>query len=491
MSKETSAKAGTTPTPVNRYIYLIAGISGLGGLLFGYDTGNIAVGLLSLSDHFQMSLELQGIVVSTLAVGAIVGSLTAGTLSDKFGRKRIVLIVAVLFALGALGQGLSPNVATLIGFRFILGFAAGSSCSLIPVYVAELAPARVRGAATVFFQFMVGTGQLIAYVTGFVLHDFGGWRAIFVLGAIPATVLFAGMLFLPETPRLLMRKGDEAAARSVLRKVRNLKEDVGPELAEIRNISQQEDTGGIRDIGKRWARPAIVIGVLISAFAQLTGIDAVVTYAPTILTDAGFGESASIITSIGVGAMLVCGAGVGILTVDKIGRRRIMLLMLPGSALSIAVLGLTFLNQTIAGGTQWIVVVSLLAYIFFNGASIQVAVWLIGPEIFPLAVRGASMSLASATVWGFNFVVTFSTLIVIEWIGRPAFFLGLSAVTIVCWLFVYVWLPETKGKTLEQVEQALLKPGSFRANLASSPARDFEEKSQQRRPSSPRPSGFQ
>ena len=190
-----------------------------------------------------------------------------------------------------------------------------------------------------------------------------------------------------------------------------------------------------------------------------------VYYAPTILNSAGFGSSAAMLTGIGVGVALVVAAVVGTLLVDRIGRRRILLLLLPGSALSMGALGLAFLAPDLSGPVRWLVVISLLSYIAFNGSSIQVVVWLIGPEIFPLGIRGVAMSLASVTVWGFDLLIAFTALSAIHAIGQTGTFLLYASMNVACWFFVYRWVPETKGRSLEEIETALQHPGNFRRNL--------------------------
>lgn len=460
-----SRRGGPAP---KRFIFVIAVISGLGGLLFGYDTANIAVALLSISDQFALTTQMEGVVASVVFVGAMAGALLGGPLSDRFGRRRLVLLVALVFTVGALGQALSPDVNTMLVFRLLLGLAVGGASSLVPVYVAELAPARLRGGLMVFFQFMVAFGQLIAYLTGYLLTGPGSWRWVFGLGIVPALVCLVGMVFMPETPRWLLKRGREQDARMVLeRVVDGGPKEVEDELREIRKVEQAENTGGWRDVGKRWSRPAVVIGLIVSTFAQVAGVDGLVTFAPTILSDAGFGDSVAILTSVGIGAMLVLGAAAGILLVDRIGRRRILLLLLPFSAVSVAVLALTFLSPNVTE-LRWLVVGSLLAYIGFNGASIQVVVWLIGPEIFPLGIRGSAMGLAAITVWGFAFLITLTILPIIDAVGQTATLLFFAFTNVACWLFVKLWVPETKGRSLEQIELALLDEGSFQSNLKAS-----------------------
>ncbi|MFC7344166.1 sugar porter family MFS transporter [Saccharopolyspora griseoalba] len=465
-----SSPQKTPPTARNPIIYAIAAISALGGLLFGYDTGIISSALLLISDEFELSAQMKELVTSMILVGAIVGALAAGALADRFGRRRVLFAVAVVFALGAIAAAIAPDVGSLILARFVLGLSVGGASGMVPVYIAELAPARIRGGLMVFFQLMVAVGQLISYLVGYGLADHGGWRWMFALAAIPAVVLYLGMLFLPESPRWLIKRGRPDDARGVLRRVRGEHEEIEGELAEIREVETAEGGGGWGELRRPWVRPALLVGLGIAMFSQITGINAMVYYAPTMLSDAGFGDSSAMLTGIGVGVALVVSAGLGTLLVDRVGRRKILLWLLPGSAASMAVLALAFLPAQLSPTTQWLVVVGLISYIAFNGGSIQVVVWLIGPEVFPLSVRGLAMSLASVAVWAFDLLIALTALSTIEAIGRTGLFATYAVMNVLCWLFVYHLVPETKGRGLEEIERALQSEGRFRDNLESAPA---------------------
>ncbi|MEU0742347.1 sugar porter family MFS transporter [Streptomyces sp. NPDC006134] len=446
-------------------VYAVAAVSALGGLLFGYDTGIISGALLYLREDLHLSSRGQEIVVSVILVGAMTGALVSGRLAGRLGRRRVVLWVAVIFAVGALGAAVAPDTSTLIAARLVLGLAVGGASNMVPVYIAEVAPPAIRGRLMVLFQLMVAIGQLIAYLCGWLLAGSGGWRVMFGLAVIPAAVLAVGMTRLPESPRWLVEQGHTTAAHAVLSRLRLQGADIGGEIAAIREISAATPRQDGRALLQPWLRPALVVALGVAAFSQLTGINAIVYYAPTILSDAGFGQSVALVTGIGIGTMLVVAGITGALAVDAIGRRRTMLWFIPLSGLSMAVLGLAFLMDS-SPAQHWIVVIALFAYILCNGIGMQSVVWLIAPEILPLSVRGPATSLATLTVWGFDLLIAVTALSLISAVGRSGTFFLYAALNVLCVLFVALKVPETRNRPLEDIERALRAPGSLRRNLA-------------------------
>ncbi|HET9382529.1 MAG TPA: sugar porter family MFS transporter [Streptomyces sp.] len=449
-------------------VYAVAAVSALGGLLFGYDTGIISGALLHLREDFDLSSREQEVVVSVILLGAMAGALLAGRLAVRHGRRKVVIAVAVVFAVGAAAAAVAPGVGSLVAARFVLGLAVGGASNMVPVYIAEAAPAAIRGRLMVLFQLMVACGQLIAYLCGWALSDGGGWRTMFALAVLPAVVLGAGMLFLPESPRWLVERGRREEALTVLARLRPAGADVAREIDEITGVATATPTGGWRDLRQRWMRPALMVAVGIAAFSQLTGINAVVYYAPTILVDAGFGDSAALLTGVGIGVMLVVAGVVGAIAVDRVGRRRTMLWFLPGSGLAMTIMALAFLGPEGSAAQRWTVIVALFAYILFNGVGMQAVVWLIGPEILPLRVRGPATSLATVTVWGVDLLIAVTALTAIQAIGRSGTFFVYALMNVACIAFVVAKVPETRGKSLESIERALHRGGSFRKALDGS-----------------------
>ncbi|WP_432510798.1 sugar porter family MFS transporter [Kineococcus sp. SYSU DK001] len=473
-----SAPTGRQP----RLVYAVAATSALGGLLFGYDTGIISSALLFLSRDFGLSPREQEVVVSAILVGAMVGALGGGALSNRFGRRRIVLAVAVVFGLGAVAAALAPGTGSLIAARFVLGLSVGGASAMVPVYIAEMAPPGIRGRLMVLFQLMVAIGQLVAYVCGYLLAGHGdGWRWMFALALVPALVLVVGMTRLPESPRWLVEAGRTEQARAVLARLRRPEDDVDAEIAEIHAVQDRLPANPWRELRRGWIRPALVAALGIAMFSQLTGINAVVYYAPTVLTDAGFGDSVALLTGIGIGVMLVAAGIAGTLLVDRVGRRRILLLLMPGSALAMGVLALSFLPEQTSVTQQWVIVGALFAYIGLNGVSMQSVVWLLGPEILPLAVRGPATSLAALTLWGFDLLIALTALTAVNSIGRTATFGIYALMNVLCIAFVARYVPEPKGRSLEQIEQALRGPGRFVESVGAA-GRDPAPAAASRRP---------
>lgn len=449
----TSSDKHTTSTASPTIVIWIAVIAALGGLLFGYDTGVIAVALLGLGKAFAMDDITKQLVTGAIIFGAIFGCLATGPFSDRLGRRKMVIAVAILFAIGSIASAMSPNVTVLTLSRFILGLSAGSSTQIIPVYIAEVAPPKHRGKMVVLFQLMVVFGITVAYASGFVLGDH--WRWMFGLGVIPAIVLLAGMIFLPESPRwLVMRKQDDAAL-AILSRIRGSSSAAQQELDEIHTVTNQP-AGSWRDLAQPWIRPAVIVGAAIAMFSQITGNNALIYYAPTILTQAGFSNQAAIIGTGLSTLLVVIMTVVGSFMVDKIGRRRYLLWTIPGSIVALAVMGYLFLGQgPQTPVSQVLVVICLAAYLMLNCGGFGVCIWLINAEVYPLFVRGKGASLGAFSHWFFDLLVTLTTLSLVTWLGASYTFWLYALISLAALVFIIYLVPETKGKSLEQIEQDL------------------------------------
>lgn len=453
----TNASSPSADRGRNRYVYFVAVMSALGGLLFGYDTGVISGALLFIREDFGLSTFVQGLVVSALLVGALVGAIASGPLSDRFGRRRIVILAAIIFAVGAVAAALAPSAAFLVGARFVLGLAVGLASVIVPLYLAEMAPSDIRGALVTLNQLMITVGILVAYLANYALADAEAWRWMLGLAVVPSVVLGIGMLFLPESPRWLMTNGDTDQARAVLARVRD-PNNVEAEMRDIEEMERQaeaESEAGWRELLAPWVRPMIVVVILLNFLGQASGINTIIYFAPTILETTGLEASASILATTGVGLVNVAMTVVGMALVDRVGRKGLLLSGLIGMIVSLGLLGLAFALPSLSGIISWVAVGCLLLYIASFAVSIGVIIFLIPPEILPLRVRGSAMSIGLMVNWSSNFVIALTFLPLLEALGRPATFWLFGVMCVIFWLFTFFFVPETKGRSLEQIERDL------------------------------------
>ncbi|MDF4026703.1 sugar porter family MFS transporter [Luteibacter sp. PPL201] len=448
-----AASAASAPASTG-IVVGIAVIAALGGLLFGYDTGVIGVALLGLGRQFALDDTTKQLVTGAIIFGALFGCLATGPFSDRLGRRRMVIFVGTIFAIGSIASALAPSVGWLIAARFVLGLSAGSSTQIIPVYIAEVAPPKHRGKMVVLFQFMVVFGITVAYFTGFALGEH--WRWMFGLGVVPAVVLLGGMAFLPESPRWLVAEQRKDEALRVLERVRGNAAAARAEVAEIQTVAQKEPTGHWKDLAKPWIRPAVIVGAGISMFSQITGNNALIYYAPTILTKAGFSDQAAVLGTGASTVLVVIMTVIGSVLVDRIGRRTYLLWMIPGSIVALVVMGWLFQGQGPTNDvSRWVTVGCLAAYMMLNCGGFGVCIWLVNAEVYPLFVRGKGASLGAFSHWIFDLAVTLTTLSLVTWLGATHTFWLYAVISLGSLVFIYFLVPETMGKSLEEIEHEL------------------------------------
>jgi SP family galactose:H+ symporter-like MFS transporter len=437
---------------------LIAITAALGGLLFGYDTGVISSALLFVRTVFHLSTAGQSLVAGIVLVGAVLGAMVAGSLSDRFGRRLVILVTALAFVIGALLSAGADSVAMLLAGRLLIGIAIGVASMLTPLYLAEIAPAASRGAVTSLNQLCITLGILVSCLVGYAFADASeGWRWMLGLGAVPGAILALGMLVLPESPRWLAGHNRMPQAEAVLRRLRSSPAEVANELASLRTHLMREG-GRLVPWSALLAprlRPALIVGIGLAMFQQITGINTVIYFAPQIFQAAGLSSaSVSILATAGVGAVNVLLTIVSMWLIDRAGRRALLLWSLGGMAATLMILAGGFALGT-SGALAWITVLSVAAYVAFFAVGLGPVFWLLIAEIFPLAVRGRAMSLATISNWGFNLVVTVTFLGLIDLFGRTGTFLLYAVLTLVAVAFTAGLVPETKGRSLEEIEDAL------------------------------------
>ena len=445
----------TDPRRVRRHVAVGAAITALGGLLFGYDTGVVSGALLFIKKDFGgLSSFQQELVTSLLLVGAVIGALAAGRVSDWIGRRFTVLITAIVFIAGVLLAAFTPTYPVLLVARVVIGLAVGSASMVVPLYIGEIVPPGVRGGLVSLNQLAITVGILSSYLIDYGLSGTGNWRLMFGLAAIPAAALFLGMLFQTESPHWLIRQGREDEARAVLRRVR-YDSDIEAEVREVREISQRE--GGLRDLVSPKVRPLLMVGVLLAVFQQITGINTVIYYAPTLLQGAGFGNSGALLANVVNGAVNVGMTIVAIWLLDKVGRRPLLLSGTAGMAVGMTITALSFLGgEHLTGALAIVAVLGLLIYTGSFAIGLGPVFWLLIAEIYPLKIRGAAMSVASMANWAANFVVTVSFLTLLSAIGGVGAFFLFGFLTLVALAYFWRKVPETKGRSLQEIERDLV-----------------------------------
>ncbi|MGB9183465.1 MAG: sugar porter family MFS transporter [Solirubrobacteraceae bacterium] len=452
--------------PTGRTIYFFGA---LGGLLFGYDTGVISGALLFIPNTFKLSPFLQGAIVASLLLGAMIGAACAGRMSDRLGRRLLIIVAAVVFTVGSLLAAVAPSVGVLIAARFIIGLAVGSAALVVPLYLSEVAPTEVRGAIASLNQLMIVGGILLAFIVNAILASSANWRLMLGLAAVPSVVLLVGMLFMPETPRYLVHTGEEETARDVLE---DLPGDEPPEerIDEIREVEQEEE--GATGLGglwrAKWVRPALLVATGLAVFQQLVGINTIIYYAPTTLTNVGFAKTSAIYANLIIGVVNVAMTVVAIRIVDRVGRKPMLYAGVAGMVASLLVLGISLSVLATphhpSDPAAIITLVCLGTFIASFAATWGPVVWVMIPEVLPLSVRGTAMGVAVFGNWAANLIVSQTFPSLLSSVGPGPVFLGYAALGVLAGLFVMAFVTETKGRSLEEIETDLQggagEPGS-------------------------------
>jgi SP family arabinose:H+ symporter-like MFS transporter len=448
------------------YLSLVCLVAALGGLLFGFDTAVISGAIDLLEIQFQLSTWMKGWIVSSALIGCLMGSAIAGTLSDRFGRKRILLLSAVLFTLCAIGSAIPQMPWHLVVARLIGGTGIGIASMLSPLYIAEISPARRRGGLISMYQLAITIGILVAYLSNYGLAemarlwpDFYGsgilhilfvddlWRGMLLAGLLPAGFLFGLLLFVPESPRWLAKQGRFPEALDILTRVNGHGTAVS-ELAEIKATLSQESKS-ITQLFQRGRRLPLLIGIVLPFFSQISGINVIVYYGPTVLKTAGWGENAALFWQILFGVVASAFTLAAILTIDRLGRKPLLLFGIAGVGIMLTTAGALMAMENVSPG--WMVVVFAVDLAFFN-ISYGPICWVIVSEIFPTSIRGRAMSISIFSLWiGCTLVAqTFPPLL--DRCGAATTFWLYALTTPLAFAFVWWLVPETKGKTLEQIE---------------------------------------
>ena len=433
------------------YATLVTLIAALGGLLFGFDTGVISGALLFIIPDFHLGPAAQGFVVGVVTLGALTGALLGGAAADAVGRRPTNIAGGAAFILGSLVSAAAPDVATLIVGRFVIGIAIGLSSVAAPLYIAELAPARRRGTLVSLFQLAVTVGILASYVVDGMLAPTRAWRTMLGVAVIPGAALVFGMLPMPESPRWLMKHGRAAEAGAALRRVRH-EEKVDAELQQIAADIAQDRPAAWRNLSAPELRPALLVGIGLAVFQQVTGINTIIYYAPQIFEAAGFGSATTALAAtIGIGVVNVLATVVAIALVDRWGRRPLLLAGLTGMIVSLLALGVASHEGTSAGWLGATTVACIGIYIVCFAFSLGPIVWLMISEIFPNRIRARAASVSTAANWSANFVVSLTFPLLRASLGSSLTFVLYALFGVIAIAFVARRVPETRGKTLEEI----------------------------------------
>jgi SP family arabinose:H+ symporter-like MFS transporter len=440
-----------------RFVYLITAVAALGGLLFGYDTAVISGAIGFLRTKFELSAAMTGWAASSAIVGCIFGAMFAGYLSDRWGRKTVLMITAVLFAVSAIGSALPQNLLEFGIFRFIGGMGIGAASMVSPLYITEVSPAQIRGKLVSYYQLAIVIGILIVFFANTLIQASGdeawnveyGWRYMMGTGLIPAVLFLVALFFVPESPRWLTRAGREREALSVLTRING--ESAAREiLLEVKTALAQEEKGSLQDLFTGRFRKATLVGIVLCIFSQVQGINAIMYYAPEIFKAVGAGTDAAFQQTVVVGLINVLFTFVAIRLVDQAGRKALLLIGGAGMGLSLLLVGLAFHYNWTGYG----LLVAILFYIACFAASYGPVTWVVISEIFPIKLRGVAMSVATFALWLAVYLVTQTFPMLLEGAGPAMTFWLFAGMSALGFLFVWSQVPETKEKTLEEIEQS-------------------------------------
>ncbi|MFC9898466.1 sugar porter family MFS transporter [Nocardia sp. NPDC127579] len=434
-----------------------AAIIAVGGFLFGFDTGVISGALLFISDEFGLNAAQQGSIVSVLLIGAMVGALSAGRIADRFGRRWTIVGESVLFMIGTLIAVLAPGYWVLLLARVVLGLAVGAASATVPVYLSEISPAEIRGRILTMNQLLITVGIVVSYLVDLGFSGSGSWRSMFAVGVIPAAVLCLGALFvLPESPAWLLTHGRPEQARDIVTRV------AGPELTEKlvqryrerqreQQHTEQKQRPGMRALLAPAVRPALIVGLAMAAIQQFGGINTIIYFAPTIIEQTGLNASNAILYSVFIGVINLVMTVVSIGAVDRFGRRPLLIMSLLGMMITVTLLGLTF----IFASNPKLSLVFMVLYIAAFAGGLGPVFWVLVGEIFPPHLRASGSSAATTVNWLSNFVVSQAFLPLANALGQGQTFLIFGVICLVGLLFVTRFVPETKDRNYDQIDDSL------------------------------------
>jgi SP family arabinose:H+ symporter-like MFS transporter len=443
--------AETELKKLNRsFIMLVSGVAALGGLLFGFDTAIISGTIPYITSYFTLDEYMLGWAVSSILIGCAVGAIFSGKLADLYGRRFMLIICAVLFAVSGIGAGLSHQLWIFIFFRFIGGLGVGAAAMVSPMYIAEMAPAAWRGRLVAFYQLAIVFGILLAYFSNYVFDSLGpdNWRWMFVSQAAPSLLFLLLLLVVPETPRWLIKKGRKKEAANILVKTSG-STSAQTEMKSIEASFHHQQQIPFSRLFSATYRPVLFIGILIAVFQQVTGINAVLYYAPVIFKETGLSTSSSMLQTIGIGVVNVVSTFIAIGLVDKVGRKKFLLAGSVLMGISLVAVALCFKYQYF---DNYLVLIFMLLYVGAFGCTLGAVTWVYLSEIFPNLIRGMALSVATLALWLADFIVTYAFPVMVKQLGTATTMFCYAGLCAVAFVYMLLKVKETKGRSLEELE---------------------------------------
>ncbi|WP_426302326.1 sugar porter family MFS transporter [Arthrobacter sp. R-11] len=451
-----------TGGPHRKRLGLVALVATFGGLLFGYDTGVINGALRPMTAELGLSAFTEGIVTSSLVFAAAIGAISCGRISDGWGRRKTIILLAALFFVGTLAVVFTPNFAVLVIGRILLGLAVGGASAVVPVFLAELAPYEIRGSLSGRNELAIVVGQLAAFVVNAVIgglfgHLDGVWRIMFAVCALPAVALFFGMLRMPESPRWLVEKGRRDEALAVLKTVRSADRAVA-ELADVEKVTREEEVAG--EIGwrailsNRNLLRILLVGIGLGVAQQLTGINSIMYYGQTVLVESGFSESGALIANIAPGVIAVVGGIIALTMMDRVDRRKTFIIGLSLTTVCHLLIGVASMALPVGSPIRPFVILFLVvAFVGSMQTFLNVAVWVYLSEVFPLHMRGIGTGISIFMLWIVNGFLSLYFPSLVAGVGITGTFFLFAVVGAIALVFVVTQVPETRGHTLEALEE--------------------------------------
>ena len=450
-------------TQANSYLMKIMVIATFGGLLFGYDTGvvNGALSYMAQPDQLNLTPLREGMVTSALLLGGAAGAMLGGTLSDKYGRRKMIFCLSILFFISTLGCSLTPNFEFMVVSRFALGLAVGGASGIVPAYLAEVAPMEKRGRIVTQNELMICVGVSLAFIFNAliaIIMDGNShvWRYMLTVAAVPAVVLFVGMMRLPESPRWLVSKGRVAEALEVLKKIRSSEVRAIAELNEIQDIvaaQLSQKPVSFKELNTPWIRRCILIGMGIGITTQVTGVNSLMYYGTHVLVESGLSLQAALIANTMNGITSIGGTLLGIWLLTKINRRTMMLAGFCGTTSALFLISMAAMLFESLSVFPFIILGLLVIFLMFMQSCIGSLLWLLLSEIIPLRVRGIGLGACILVYWLTNFTIGLLFPVLLSSFGLQITFMIFVALGICSIIFTLRFIPETRGKSLEVIEE--------------------------------------